>query len=128
MRLQNSEFNQRKLLIMGTYIHISESKVLIQFTKFQWPVERYHTFLTKGWNGFRSRKSEDAIPLLGKLWVIDGSSLIIKRWRVGFDPSREYFHIRYLWVLLLGLPFQLWNKRALEALGNNMGRFIAVDE
>jgi hypothetical protein len=31
-------------------------------------------------------------------------------------------------VLLPGLPLQLWNKRALEALGNDLGRFIAVDE
>jgi hypothetical protein len=31
-------------------------------------------------------------------------------------------------VLLPGLPLQLWNKRALEALGNELGRFIVMDE
>jgi hypothetical protein len=53
---------------------------------------------------------------------------MLKRWRVRFDPSTEYFSYRHLWVLLPGLPLQLWNVKALEAIGNELGRFIKVDE
>jgi len=30
--------------------------------------------------------------------------------------------------LLPGLPLQLWNTKSLEAIGNELGRFIKVDE
>jgi hypothetical protein len=44
-------------------------------------------FLSQGWYGFQCRKTEETIPLLGKLWAMDGRSLMIKRWRVNFDLS-----------------------------------------
>jgi hypothetical protein len=53
---------------------------------------------------------------------------MLKRWRVCFDPTTEYFCLCHLWVLLPGLPLQLWNAKALEAIGNELGRFIKVDE
>lgn len=84
--------------------------------------------LLKAWYGFRCRKTEQTIPLLGKLWVMDGRSLMIKRWRVNLDLSCMYFHLQHLSVLLPGLTFHLWNKRSLGALGNNLGRFITVDD
>jgi hypothetical protein len=54
--------------------------------------------------------------------------LILKRWRVRFDPTTEYFSFSHLWVLLPGLLLQLWNVKALEAISNESGRFIKVDE
>jgi hypothetical protein len=84
--------------------------------------------LTQGWYGFRFINPKDTIPILENLWVLDGNSVMLKRWRVNFDPAREYFHLQHMWVLLHGLPLQLWNKRALEVIGNELGRFISVDD
>jgi hypothetical protein len=37
-------------------------------------------FLLKGWFGFRFKSPEDPHLVLEKIWVIDGSNLIIKHW------------------------------------------------
>jgi hypothetical protein len=71
---------------------------------------------------FFSERREDTLMVLDKLWVLDGSSLMLKRWRVCFDPATDYFQFRHLWVLLPGFPLQLWNAKALEAIGNELGR------
>jgi hypothetical protein len=42
-------------------------------------------------------------------------------------PDDKYFQHRHLWVLLPGLPLQLWNEGALAAIGNSLGTFITVD-
>ena len=66
--------------------------------------------------------------ILEKLWSYGGGSLMLKRWHVSFDPAQDYFCHRHLWVLLPGLPLYLWNAKALEAIGNVLGKFIKVDE
>jgi hypothetical protein len=53
---------------------------------------------------------------------------MLKRWRTGFNPSSEYFSYRHVWVLLPGLPLNLWNLPVLKAIGNLLGRFLKVDE
>jgi hypothetical protein len=53
---------------------------------------------------------------------------MLKRWRVSFDPATEYFRLRHLWVLLPGLPLQYWTEKALAAIGNELGRFISLDD
>jgi len=40
----------------------------------------------------------------------------------------EYFSHRHVWVLLPGLPLNLWNISALTAIDNLLGRFLKVDE
>jgi len=52
---------------------------------------------------------------------------MIKRWRVAFDPTKKYFSHRHFWVLLPGLPWNLWNEGALWDIGNYLGLFIVVD-
>ena len=52
---------------------------------------------------------------------------MLKRWRLAFNPSTEYFSYRHLWVLLPGLPLQLWNQQALELIGSSLGHFLTVD-
>jgi hypothetical protein len=84
--------------------------------------------LSRGWFGFVFKNPEDTVLILERLWVFEGSSLMLKCWRVRFDPISEYFSFRHLWVLLPGLTLQLWNAKALEAIGNELGRFIKVDE
>jgi hypothetical protein len=83
--------------------------------------------LTKGWVGFICRTPEDVSILLDRFWVLGGSSLMLKRWRVAFDPATEHFQHRHLWVLLPGLPLHFWHEGALKAIGNTLGRFISLD-
>jgi hypothetical protein len=77
---------------------------------------------------FVFKTPEDSTKILENLWVFEGDSLMLKRWRLKFDPTTEYFSFRHLWVLLPGLPLQLWNSKALEAIGNVLGHFIKIDE
>jgi hypothetical protein len=83
--------------------------------------------LQQGWLGFIFRKPKDTVLILERLWAFDEGSLMLKRWRLGFNPSLEFFSLRHLWVLLPGLPLQLWNQQALEQIGASIGRFLRVD-
>jgi hypothetical protein len=47
--------------------------------------ELFH--LTKGWLGFLCKSPEDVALLLTKKWINGGSSLMVKRWCVAFDPD-----------------------------------------
>jgi hypothetical protein len=84
-------------------------------------------YLNKGWLGFHCNSPDDATLLLSSLWAYGGSSLMLKRWRLAFDPDTEYFQFRHIWVLLPGLPLHLWNDAAFRAIGGSLGRFIALD-
>jgi hypothetical protein len=85
-------------------------------------------YLKKGWICFHCNSSDDASLLLSKLWIYGGSSLMLKRWRLAFNPDTEYFQHRHIWVLLPDLPLHLWNDAALTAIGNSLGTFIALDQ
>jgi hypothetical protein len=85
-------------------------------------------FLPRGWFGFKFKSTNDVVKILDRLWSYDGGSLMLKRWRISFDPTQGYFQFKHLWVLLSGLPLNLWNTKALMAIGNALGRFICVDE
>jgi hypothetical protein len=84
-------------------------------------------YLTKGWFGFHFKQIEDTELILGKVWTFDGGSLMIKRWRVSFDPAHDYFRFKHFWVLLSGLSLHFWHAKALEAIGNTLGKFISAD-
>jgi hypothetical protein len=84
-------------------------------------------YLKKGWLGFLCRTPEDATLLLSSSWVFGGSSLMLKRWRLAFNPDTDYFQYRHLWVLLPGLPLHFWTKEAIRAIGDTLGRFISFD-
>jgi hypothetical protein len=79
--------------------------------------------LIRGWFCFIFRTPEDSMKILQETWILNGGSLMLKRWRVGFDPVTEYFQFRHIWVLLPGLPIQFWNEDAFRAIGNELGRF-----
>jgi hypothetical protein len=118
--------------LVGRLSYKSLSKgSLEEWIKHQWvPLLGYYPeviFLTKGWLGFICNSPEDATLLLSSLWVFGGSSLMLKRWRIAFNPDTKFFQFRHLWVLLPGLPLYLWNEGALRAIGDTLGRFIALD-
>jgi hypothetical protein len=84
-------------------------------------------YLKKGWLCFICKTPEDASLLLSSFWTFGGSSIMLKRWRLAFNPDTDFFQLRHLWVLLLGLPLHLWNEEALRAIGNALGKFITLD-
>jgi hypothetical protein len=53
---------------------------------------------------------------------------MLKIWRVGFDPMTDYFQHKHIWILLPSLSLPLWNSRALEVIGNELGRFLTSYE
>jgi hypothetical protein len=84
--------------------------------------------LQQGWLAFIFRNPEDSTLILDNFWPIDGGSLMLKRWRLGFNPTTEFFSLRHVWVLLPGLPLQLWNQQTLKLIGASLGRFLSVDQ
>jgi hypothetical protein len=87
-----------------------------------------HWTLNFGWFGLVFNSPEDVELILSSFWAFEGGNIMLKRWCTGFDPATEYFSLRHIWVLLPGLPLNLWNKPALRAIGNLLGRFLKVDE
>jgi hypothetical protein len=73
------------------------------------------------------KSPEDATLLLSSLWVLGGSSIMLKWWRIAFNPTKDHFQFWHLWVLLPGLPLHLWNEGALRAISDSLGKFIALD-
>jgi hypothetical protein len=49
-------------------------------------------------------------------------------WHSGFDPQTKPFVIQHIWVLLPGLPLELWSGPILESIANSLGKFISFDE
>jgi hypothetical protein len=65
------------------------------------------SLLPRGWFGLIFKSLEDTQLIRGDFWDIEGGSLILKRWRIWFDPYKDYFSYRLLWVLLPGLSLNL---------------------
>jgi hypothetical protein len=53
---------------------------------------------------------------------------MLKRWSLSFNPATNISAFRHIWVLLPSLPLQMWNIKALEAVGNAIGRFLKIEE
>jgi hypothetical protein len=68
-----------------------------------------------GWFGLNFKSPEDADLILSSFWAIEGGSITLKRWCTGFNPTTDYFSHRHIWVLLPGLPLNLWNKTSAES-------------
>jgi hypothetical protein len=113
-----------------SYAYLSDCSVSAWMQKTWKPILGYLPeihYLMKGWIGFICRTPEDATLLLDRFWLLGGSTLMLKRWRVAFDPTTDYFQRRHLWVLLPALPLHLWNEGALKAIGNALGHCITLD-
>jgi hypothetical protein len=119
--------------LVGRFSYRSKcSTSLIDWVKLHWlPLLGYEPevfYLPRGWFGFKFLLVGGHHKSSGKLWSFDEGSLMLKRWWISFDPVQDYFQFRHLWVLLPGLPLNLWNVKALTAIGNALGRFIRVDD
>jgi hypothetical protein len=47
--------------------------------------------LPRGWMGFVFKCPEDSEMILQRFWGYDGGSMMLKRWRLSFNPVTEYF-------------------------------------
>jgi hypothetical protein len=113
-----------------SYRHLCNTNLETWMDKTWRPILGYVPSLShlgQGWLYFLFNSPEDSTTILERLWTLDNNSLMLKRWRVSFDPSQDYFLHRHLWVLLPGLPLYLWNEKSLMAIGNSLGRFISLD-
>jgi len=106
--------------------------LVLKWTKATWePILGYSPMiltLPRGWFGFVFNSPKYYTNILKNLWIFEGGILMLKWWRPKFDLATKYFSFRHLWVLLSGLPLQLWNSKALEAIGKFLCRFIKIDE
>jgi hypothetical protein len=59
----------------------------------------FHT-LTFGWFAIVFKAPEDVEQIMKSFWDYEGGNLMLKRWRMGFDPATDYFSHRHVWVLL----------------------------
>lgn len=47
---------------------------------------------------------------------------------LGFNLVNRVVSKRHLWVLLPGLPLQLWSEEILELIANQLGKFMSVEK
>jgi hypothetical protein len=107
-----------------TYKHLCHTDLAIWLQSHWRPLLGYTlviSYLTHGWLCFRFNMPEDTNTILERFWILDGGSLMLKRWRPNFNPLQDYFQLRHFWVLLPGLPLHFWNLKALEAIEQYSG-------
>jgi hypothetical protein len=110
--------------LVGRFAYKSQS--ILSFSEWMqktWlPIIGYaseHLTLPYGWFGLIFKCPEDVELILGGFWDFEGGSIMMKRWRTGFDPATNYFSFRHVWVLLPGLPLNIWNKKELTLSGTS---------
>jgi len=53
---------------------------------------------------------------------------LLKRWHATFNPETKKFHFRHIWIILPGLHLLFWNPKSCEAIGNELGHFLFVED
>jgi hypothetical protein len=119
--------------LVGHFAYKNKSNPLFaDWMELHWvPLLRYvpkFITLTYGWFSLVFKMPEDVEVILGSFLDFVGGSLMLKHWRTGFDPAKEYFSCRHVWVCLPSLSLNLWNHSALTAIQNLLGRFLKVEE
>ena len=51
----------------------------------------------------------------------------LKCWTFFFDARHEKLYTRTIWVLLRGLPLEIWNEQIFSLIGKDLGPFIRAD-
>jgi len=67
------------------------STPLSAWVKLHWlPILGYEPevfYLSRGWFDFKFHTSYDTSNFLERLWSFDEGSLVLKRWKISFDPA-----------------------------------------
>jgi hypothetical protein len=64
---------------------------------------------------------------LSRVWHINSSPFLFKKWTPLFDASRERVDVLTVWVQLPGLPRELWMEDVFKIFGNRLGTFMEAD-
>jgi hypothetical protein len=83
--------------------------------------------LAKGWFMLKFMKKEEVEWVLKSPWHLDSAPILLKKWSLLFDASREREDELLIWARLLVLPVELWTKEGFRLLGNTMGTFLDTD-
>ena len=51
---------------------------------------------------------------------------MLKWWHSALDPKTKNIHFKHIWVLLLGIPLEMWNREAFAVIGNYLSLFLHV--
>ena len=84
--------------------------------------------LPHGWFLLKLKKEEDGHKLLDRKWEWGVSKLILQKWWIDFDAMKEPHNKQQIWVILPGLPMVFWEEEYLEAIGNKLGKFVALED
>lgn len=60
-------------------------------------------------------------------WFIGGNFLSIRPWEPNFKPSKANISSVAVWVRLNELPIKYHNVKALQTIGNAVGRVLRID-
>lgn len=64
----------------------------------------------------------------GGPWGILDHYLIMQRWRPKFFPFEDEFKRVAVWIRVLGLPIEYYNKHILWRIGERLGQTIKIDD
>lgn len=65
--------------------------------------------------------------LYGGPWVIEKTSLTLKRWSPNLDLNDGIFASSLIWVRLPGFPLEFWHEDVFKGLANSFGELLSVD-
>lgn len=83
--------------------------------------------MARGWIGFGFKNSKEAEQILHHVWLLGKSSLVLKHWHPLFDPRKDTLESFSIWVKLPCLPLEFWSQKGFKAIGDAIGKFMAVD-
>ncbi|CAL2272251.1 unnamed protein product [Prunus armeniaca] len=63
----------------------------------------------------------------GGPWVIAGQSLVMQRWKPGFDPNEATITCMAVWVHVTGLHVEWFNPEAIKRIGDLIGVTYRID-
>ena len=84
--------------------------------------------LLRGWFFIKIRQEKDGQKLLNRSWRWGPSGLILQKWRIDFDATKEPYNLQQFWVNLPGLPIMLWEEECLRAIHSKIGKFVALEQ
>lgn len=83
-----------------------------------------------GWDFFIAKfgKEENAIKALHQgPWFLFGNFLLVRKWKPKFVPQEVTLSFTAIWVRLLQLPTELYDKEILEKVGRKLGKLLKID-
>jgi hypothetical protein len=84
--------------------------------------------LSNHWILFHSLSKGDILKISASPWIICRGVLMLKIWKLGFNPYMESFSKHFVWMFLPEFPVELWVTQMFVDLENIVGSFMYFDE